>query len=122
MGLALRCKIHSLLNTENEALKTCRLKYISHLRVEGEALLSFATSLLSMPPDLGEGIKEFCGRVVGKVPLLTLTGFHETECDKLPGNWEVVIEHSEQYKQEVAALEKEWEESRAYAEGYGELQ
>jgi hypothetical protein len=80
------------------ALKTCGLKKIVHLGIEAEMPFSDPLSLLSMPKDLQEFIKEFLGRVAdNEVPRLSLTGFREEVREEFP-------------KDEIRGMQRELEE------------
>jgi hypothetical protein len=93
------------------ALKACGLGKIVHLRILAEMSCSAPTSLLSMPKDLQESIKEFFRkRACAEVPRLSLMGFRDEERDKFPKRWEVVIDHWDSYKEELEGLQGEWEE------------
>jgi hypothetical protein len=92
------------------ALKTCGLEKIVHLAIEAEMLFSSPLSLLSMPMDLQESIKEFLGRVGGnQVPRLSLTGFREEERGRFPKRWEVVMDPGDSYKDEINGIRRELE-------------
>jgi hypothetical protein len=93
------------------ALKVCGLKKIVHLSIEAEMLFSNPFSLLSMPKDLQEFIKEFLGRVADdEVPRLSLKGFQEEERKKFPKRWEVVMDQLDSYKDEIEGIQRELEE------------
>ncbi|KAH8711862.1 hypothetical protein GQ44DRAFT_433242 [Phaeosphaeriaceae sp. PMI808] len=99
------------------ALQRCRLERIVHLSIEAESIGSDPLSLLHMPKGLEGFIRQFLGKVPGnQVPCLSLTGFREEERDKFPERWRVVMDQWGCYKEELAGLQQELEESRLYSD------
>lgn len=74
-----------------KTLRLCGFQQVRHLDIHVEQI--DRVSLLSMPEDLQEAIKEFLGRQqpMDEIPHLSLHGFKEEVRQNFPRGWKVVI-------------------------------